>query len=180
MLREGIRGQTHWNHNHRKLVNLITQTTALSNSMKLSHALWGHPRQSGHVERSEGMWFTGEGNGKPLQYFSVRTPWTVWKGKMIGYWRRNSPCRLVPNMLLEISGEITPERIKGWSQSKNNTQLWMWLMIDVKSDTVKSNIAQEPGMSGPWIKGSGQTGDGKSERRYSRNQRTKMCWNGWI
>ena len=24
-----------------------------------------------------------------------------------------------------ISGEITPERMKGWSQSKNNTQLWM-------------------------------------------------------
>ena len=23
-------------------------------------------------------------------------------------------------MLLEISGEITPERMKGWSQSKNN------------------------------------------------------------
>ena len=30
-------------------------------------------------------------------------------------------------MLLEKSGEITPERMKGWSQSKNNTQLWMWL-----------------------------------------------------
>ena len=30
----------------------------------------------------------------------------------------------MPNMLLEISGEITPERMKGWSQSKNNTQLW--------------------------------------------------------
>ena len=29
-------------------VNLITRTTALSNSMKLSHALWGHPRQAGH------------------------------------------------------------------------------------------------------------------------------------
>ena len=27
------------------------------------------------------------------------------------------------NILLEISGEITPERRKGWSQSKNNTQL---------------------------------------------------------
>ena len=26
------------NHNHRKLTNLITWTTALSNSMKLSHA----------------------------------------------------------------------------------------------------------------------------------------------
>ena len=31
-----IRGQTHWNHYHRKLGNLITRTTALSNSMKLS------------------------------------------------------------------------------------------------------------------------------------------------
>ena len=28
-------------------------------------------------------------------------------------------------MLLEISGEITPERMKGWNQSKNNTQLWI-------------------------------------------------------
>ena len=27
-------------------------------------------------------------------------------------------------MLLEISGEITPERMKGWNQSKNNSQLY--------------------------------------------------------
>ena len=40
----------HTNDNHRKLVNLITQTTALSNSMKLSHAIWGHPRWAGHDE----------------------------------------------------------------------------------------------------------------------------------
>src|SRR5574337_208633 len=33
-------------------------------------------------------------------------------------------------MLLEISGEITPERMKGWSQSKKNTQLWMRLVIE--------------------------------------------------
>ena len=45
------------------------------------------------------------------------------------------------NMLLEISGEITPERMKGWSQSKNNTQLWMRLVIEARSDAVKSNIA---------------------------------------
>ena len=42
----GIRGR-HTNYNHRKLVNLITWTTALSNSVKLSHALWGHPRRAG-------------------------------------------------------------------------------------------------------------------------------------
>ena len=54
-------------------------------------------------------------------------------------------------MLLEISGEKTPERIKGRSQSKNNTQLWMGLVIEAsavlidialhKSDAVKSSIA---------------------------------------
>ena len=41
----------------------------------------------------------------------------------------NSPGQYVPNMLLENGGEITPERMKGWSQSKNNTQLWMELVI---------------------------------------------------
>ena len=41
-------GQSHWNHNHRKLANLITGTTLLSISMKLSHAVWGHPRRPGH------------------------------------------------------------------------------------------------------------------------------------
>ena len=41
-------------------------------------------------------------------------------------------------MLLEISGEITPEKIKGWVQSKNNTQLWMGLVIEARSDAVKS------------------------------------------
>ena len=61
----------------------------------------------------------------------------------------NSPGQQVPDMLLEISGEITPERMKGWSQSKNNTQLWMGLVMEVKSDAVKSNIAYEPRMLGP-------------------------------
>ena len=44
-------------------------------------------------------------------------------------------------MLLEISGEITPERMKGWSQSKNSTQLWMGLVIEARFDAVKSHIA---------------------------------------
>ena len=42
--------------------------------------------------------------------------------------------------------------MKGWSQSKNNKQLWMWLVIEAGSNAVKSNIALKPGMSGPWLK----------------------------
>ena len=39
------------------------------------------------------------------------------------------------------SGEITSERMKGWSQSKNNTQLWVGLVIEARYNAVKSNIA---------------------------------------
>ena len=41
----------------------------------------------------------------------------------------------------EISGEITSERMKGWSQSKNNTQLWIGLVTEERFDAVESNIA---------------------------------------
>ena len=92
----------------------------------------------------------------------------------------NSLGQYVPKLLLEISGEITPERMKGWSHNKNNTQLWMGLVMEPGFNAVKSNIAYEPGMLGTRKRqiGSGQTGDVKSERQHSRNQRTKMDWNG--
>ena len=34
----------------------------------------------------------------------------------------------------------TSERMKGWSQSKNNTQLWMRLVIEARSEATKSNV----------------------------------------
>ena len=83
-------------------------------------------------------------------------------------------------MLLDISGEITPERIKGWSQSKNNTQLWMGLVIEARSDAVRAiwhrNLECQVHESRQI--GSGQTRDGKGECSHSRNQQTKMDWNG--
>ena len=47
----------------------------------------------------------------------------------------------MPKMLLDKSGELTSERMKRWSQSENNAQLWMRLVMKVKSDAVKSIIA---------------------------------------
>ena len=53
----------------------------------------------------------------PLLFPShLENPLTVWKGKKIGHWKMNSPGWQVPNVLLEISGELTPERMKRWSQ----------------------------------------------------------------
>ena len=51
-----------------------TRTTALSNSMKLSHARGATQDGQVMVERSDRMWSTGEGNGKPLQYSCLENP----------------------------------------------------------------------------------------------------------
>ena len=75
------------------------------------------------VESSDKMWSTGEGNANHFSIPALRNPWTVWKGKKIGHWKMNSPGLSVPTMLQEISGVITPERMKRQSQSKNNPQL---------------------------------------------------------
>ena len=66
-------------------------------------------------------------------------------------------------MLLEISGEITPKRMKRWSQSKIN-----WVVMDVTGDGNKVQCCKEQYCIGTWnvmsmVIGSGQTGDSKSE-----------------
>ena len=93
--------------------------------MKLSHARGATQDGQVMVERSDRMWSTGEGNGKPLQYSCLENPMNSMKRQNDRILKEELPRSEVLNMLLEISGEITPERMKGWSQSKNNTQLWM-------------------------------------------------------
>ena len=54
--------------------SLITRATALSNSVKLSHACGATQDGRVVVERSDRMWSTGEGDGKPLQYSCLENP----------------------------------------------------------------------------------------------------------
>ena len=75
-------GRQNENHHHRKLTNLITWITALSNSKKL----WAMPCRA---TKTDGTWWWVLAKPGPLEkgmanHFSVlalRTPWTVWKGK---------------------------------------------------------------------------------------------------
>ena len=68
-------GRQNENHNHRKLIKLITWTTALSNSMKLWAMPWRVTQDRWvMVESSDKFWSTGEGNGKPLQYSCTENP----------------------------------------------------------------------------------------------------------
>ena len=93
------------------------------------------------VERSDRMWSTGEGNGKPLQYSCLENPMNSMKRQNDRILKKELPRLVSPQYATGDHGEITPERMKGWSQSKNNTQLWIRLVIEASSDAVKSNIA---------------------------------------
>ena len=72
--REHQRADTLKPHSQKTSQSNHTRTTALSNSMKLSHAC--EATQDGQVmlERSDRMWSTGEGNGKPHQYSCLENP----------------------------------------------------------------------------------------------------------
>ena len=58
-----------------------TRTRALSNSMKPSHACGATQDGWVMVERSDRMWSTGEGNGKPLQYSCLENPMNSMKSQ---------------------------------------------------------------------------------------------------
>ena len=67
------------------------------------------------VEGSDKMWSTGEQNGKPLQYSSLEKPMNNMKRQEARTLKDELPRSVGDHMLLEISGEITPERMKGWT-----------------------------------------------------------------
>ena len=93
------------------------------------------------VECSDKTWSTRERNGKPLQYSCLENPMNSMKRQKY-ITLKHEFLRLVGDQY--AAGEewkITPERGKRWSQSKNNAQLYMYLMIEIKSDAVKNNIA---------------------------------------
>ena len=77
------------------------------------------------VESSDKTWSTGEGNGKSLQYSCLENPMNSMKRQKDRTLKDELPRSVGAQMLLEKSGEITPERMKRWRQSENNNQLWM-------------------------------------------------------
>ena len=150
--------------------------------MKLSHAVWGHPRWAGMGERSDTIWSTGEGNGKSFQYSCLENPMNSMKRQNDRILKEKLPRSVGAQYATADQWKITPERMKRCSQSKNNTQLWIWLVIEARSDVVRAILQRnlECQVHESRQTGSGQTGDGKNECRHSKNQRTKMDWNGWI
>ena len=73
------------------------------------------------VESYDETWSTGEGNGKPLQYSCLENPMNSMKRQKDRTLKDELPMLAGAHMLLEISGEITPGRMKGQSQGMEIT-----------------------------------------------------------
>ena len=148
-----------------------TRTTALSNSMKLSHA--SRVTQDGRVivERSDRMWSTGETNGKPLQYSCLENPMNRMK-------RQNDRV-----MKEELPRSVGAQHATG-DQWRNNSRKNEGMepkqkqhpIVDVTGDRSKVRCCKEQYCIGTWNVRSMNQGklevvkrDGKSERRHSRN-----------
>ena len=102
-----------------------TRTTALSNSMKPSHAHGTTQDRQVMVERSDRMWSTGEGNGKPLQYSCLENPMNSRKRQYDSIPKEELPRSLGAQYATGDQWRNNSRKNEGWSQSKNNTQLWM-------------------------------------------------------
>ena len=102
-----------------------TRTTALSNSVKVSHAHGATQDGRVMVDRSDRMWSTGEGSGKPLQYSCLENPMNSMKRQNDRILKEELPRSVGAQHATRDQWRNNSKKMKGWSQSKNNTQLWM-------------------------------------------------------
>ena len=93
------------------------------------------------AKSSDKMWSTGEMNGKPLQYSCLKHPMNSMKRQKDRTLKDELP-RLVGAQYATGDQRRDNSRMNEETEpKKNNTQLWKLLVMDVKSNAVKNNIA---------------------------------------
>ena len=102
-----------------------TRTTALSNSMKPSHARGATPDRWVVLERSDSMWSTGEGNGKPLQYSCLENPMNSIKRQNDRIPKEELPRLVGAQYATGDQRRNNSKKNEGMEPKQNNTQLWM-------------------------------------------------------
>ena len=95
------------------------------------------------AERSDRMWSTGEGNGKPLQYYCLENPLNSMKRQKDRTLKDEPPRSVGAQYATGDQWRNNSRKNEGMEpkQKKKNTPVWMGLMIEARFDAVKSNIA---------------------------------------
>ena len=126
------------------------------------------------------VWSTGEWNGKPLQYSFLENPMNSMKRQNDRILKEELPRSVGAQYATGDQWKNNSRKNKGMEPKQKE-----YPAVDVTGDRSKVPCCKEQYCTGTWnvrsMKqqiGSGQTRDGKSECRHSRNQQTEMDWNG--
>ena len=93
------------------------------------------------VERSDRMWSTGEGNGKPPQYSCFENPMNSMIRQNDRTLKEELPRSVGAQYAIGNQWRNNSRKNEGMEPKQKNTQLWMLPVIEASSDAVKSNIA---------------------------------------
>ena len=133
------------------------------------------------VERSDRMWSTGEGNGKPLQYSCLENPMNSMK-------RQNDRIRKEELPRWVGAQYATGDQLRNNSRKNEGMEpkQKQYSAVDMTGGRSKIRCCKEQYCIGTWNVRSMKQGklelvkkrDGKSERLHFRNRRITMDWNG--
>ena len=102
-----------------------TKTTALSNAVKLSHARGATQDGWVMVERSDRLWSTAEGNGKPLQYSCLENPMNSMKRQNDRILKEVLPRSVGAQYATGGQWRNNSRKNEGLEPKLKHTQLWM-------------------------------------------------------
>ena len=126
------------------------------------------------------MWSTGEGNGKPLQYSCLENPMKSMKRQNDRIPKEELPRSLGAQYATGDQWRNNSRKNEGMERKQKQ-----YPVLHVTGDRSKIRCCKEQYCIGTWNVRSMNQGtlevveqDGKGERRHSRNQQTKMDWNG--
>ena len=93
------------------------------------------------LSSSDKTWSSGEGNGKTLLYPCLENPINSMKRQKDRTLKDELPRSVGAQYATADQWRNNSRKNEEMEPKQNNTQLWMWLVMEVKSDAVKNNIA---------------------------------------
>ena len=101
------------------------------------------------MERSDSMCSPGDRNGKPLQYSCLENPMNSMKRQNDRLLKEELPRSVGAQYATGDEWRNNSRKNEGMEPKQKQYPAVAALAIEARSNAVKSNTAQEPGMSGP-------------------------------
>ena len=87
------------------------------------------------------MWYTGEGNGKPLEYSCLENPMNSMKRQKYTTLKNELPRLVGSQFTTGDQWRNNSRKNEGMEPKKKQHPVWMGLVIEARSNAIKSNIA---------------------------------------